>query len=193
MPETRFLLLWCISFQVLSLKFPLSRFLLEDRFEYHNEVCIWRIEFFELKKKKAIASLNKARFREWLAAPGKQKSFLWISIAFWDSYQRWGTFNTWEWLFPIRHYKISFNGLTRILKLSVLVYFLRVLLEGNKALMTYSLRTAKGVKSLVENWIQVPNNEGKHSEKWKEWNLLKRAEKRRTLEFECGAKFILLE
>lgn len=139
----------CLWRLVLNLILYLTRSLPGARFEYHSEVCTWRIDAF--RGKKVIVTFRNCRISTLheqskilrVAAPEKQKSFLWITIGSWGSHQRWGTFNTWEWLFSIRHWKISFQGLTRTLKL--LVYLLTVLIEESKALVTLQLKNCKEV------------------------------------------------
>ena len=63
-----------------------------------------------------------------------------------DPLMRSGTFNTQDWLLPLRHWKISLQGLTRLLKLLELVCLLTVVPE-EKALVTLQLKDYKEAQS----------------------------------------------
>ncbi|XP_040116220.1 28S ribosomal protein S17, mitochondrial isoform X3 [Oryx dammah] len=60
---------------------------------------------------------------------------------------RSGTFNTCDWLLPLRHWKISLQGQTGLLKLLELVCLLTVVPEENKPLVTLQLKDCKEVQS----------------------------------------------
>ena len=62
-----------------------------------------------------------------------------------DPLMRSGTFNTCDWLLPLRHWKISLRGLTGLLKLLELVCLLTVVPEENKALVTLQLKDCQEV------------------------------------------------
>ncbi|XP_011959802.2 zinc finger protein with KRAB and SCAN domains 5 isoform X4 [Ovis aries] len=59
---------------------------------------------------------------------------------------RSATFNTCDWLLPLRHWKISLQGLTGLLKLLELVCLLTVVPEENKPLVTLQLKDCKEVQ-----------------------------------------------
>ncbi|KAG5195273.1 hypothetical protein MJG53_018197 [Ovis ammon polii x Ovis aries] len=60
-----------------------------------------------------------------------------------DPLMRSGTFNTCDWLLPLRHWKISLQGLTGLLKLLELICLLTVVPEENKPLVTLQLKDCK--------------------------------------------------
>ena len=140
---------------MLSLKLCLSESLPGGRFEYHSDVCTCRIDAFSEKNNNNsvianfrnlhISTLHEQGKILRVAALGSRNHSHGYPLAP-DPLLRSGTFNTCDWLLPLRHWKISLQGLTGLLKLLELVCLLTVVPEENKPLVTLQLKDCEEVQ-----------------------------------------------
>ncbi|XP_070145584.1 uncharacterized protein [Ovis canadensis] len=145
----------CLCRRVLSLKLYLSKSLPGGRFEYHSDVCTCRIDAFSEKNNNNsvianfrnlhISTLHEQGKILRVAALGSRNHSHGYPLAP-DPLMRSGTFNTCDWLLPLRHWKISLQGLTGLLKLLELICLLTVVPKENKPLVTLQLKDCKEVQ-----------------------------------------------